>query len=201
MSDSPSAARIAMARVAVDAVVDVSVDAAVALVCRSLGVAVGAGKDGVVGGVGVTGGADSVGAAVADIEPRVIESCSEPGGGVVASGAGGGESRRDVVGVGGGGVLRLVARVAVGGCSDIDAVDVALRTGNCDMSAGQWKCGFGVIEDSVCPRGCVVAYGASGGKSGRHVIGIGGGRVLGFVTGVAIAGNGCVVVVDVAKGA
>ena len=190
-----------MTGVAVDAVVDVAVDAAMTLVCRSLGMAVGTGKDSVVGGVGVASGADAVGAPMAHVEPCVIECRAEPGRGVVASGARSGESRRDVVGVGGGGVLRFVAGVAIGGRSHVDAVDVALSARNRNVCSSERKRGFGMIEDRVGPRGSVVAYGTGGGKSGIDVIGIGGGRVLRFVAGVAIGWNRCVVVVDVAKGA
>lgn len=68
-----SSASTFMARVAVDAVVDVPVHAAMLMICGSLGVAVGAGEDGIVGRVGVAGSADAVGSAVVHIEPCVIE--------------------------------------------------------------------------------------------------------------------------------
>ncbi len=73
MHVSLSSACIFMTRVAVDAVVDVPIDAAMLPICGGLGVAVGTGEDGIVSGVGVAGGADAVGSAVVHIEPGVIE--------------------------------------------------------------------------------------------------------------------------------
>ncbi len=119
----------------------------------------------------------------------------------MACSAGGGESRSDVVGIGGGVVLSFVARVAVGRRTCVDVIDVALGAGYSNVCAGKRECRFVVVEDSIGPRAGVVANGAGCGESSRDVIWIGGGGVLRLMAGVAIGRHGCVVIVDVALGA
>src|SRR5258708_9888052 len=108
MHVSLSSAYTFVTRVAIDAVVDVPIDSAMLPICGGLGVAVGTGENGIVSRVGVAGGANPGGSAVVHIEPGVIEGGARPGSGVMAGSARGWESRGDVVGIGGGGVLSLV---------------------------------------------------------------------------------------------
>jgi len=187
-----------VAAVAVDAVVDVAGDAVVLAVGGRLGMAVGAGKDGVVGGVGVAGGADSVGSAMTGREPGVIERCTSPRSCRVAGCAGGREAGRNVIRVGGAGVLGLMAGVAVCRRTDVDIVDVARGARRSDMRACQRERRVVVIEYGACPGSGVVAGVAGGGKASRGVIGIRSGLPVCRMAGVAILGDGGVVAVDVA---
>src|SRR6266567_1782430 len=116
----------------------------------------------------------------------------------VACSAGGGESRSDVVGIGGGVVLSFVARVAVGRRTCVDVIDVALGAGYSNVCAGKRECRFVVVEDSIGPRAGVVANGAGCGESSRDVIWVGGGGVLRLMAGVAIGGSARESVVGVA---
>lgn len=67
----------------------------------------------------------------------VIKGRPGPGRGVVACGAGGGEARRGVGGIGGSVPIRFVAGVAIGRNRSVVVVNVALRTRNGYMRAGQ----------------------------------------------------------------
>ena len=112
-------------------------------------VAVDAGKYRVVGGVRMAVPASSpdfgMGAGV-DRELAMGESGAAPGGGGVTIRAGGGESGSRVVGVVGGGVLGLMARVTVRRRTREDVVDVATGAGRVDVRPGERKFGGAVIE-------------------------------------------------------
>ena len=70
---------------------------------------------------------------------RVIEGDGCPVRCCVAGSAGGGETGRDVIWIGGPCKVFLVAAVATGGQGCVVVVDVALRTGNSGMRAGKGK--------------------------------------------------------------
>ena len=67
----------------------------------------------------------------------MVEHRAGPGGGGVAGRAGCRESRSDVIGIGGAGVIRLVARVAIGRRTGKFVVHVACGTGNAHVRAGE----------------------------------------------------------------
>ena len=145
-----------MTRVAVHAVIDVAVDAAVPRVGCRCGVARGAGKDGVIRGVGVAGGAHAICVAVPEREERVIagrQRGGKPCRCCMACGAGGWPAGSDVIWICSCCEIRLVARVAVSGSACEDVVDMALIAGNRNMRASQRKRRVVVIEGSAGPVG------------------------------------------------
>ena len=81
-----------MAVVAIGAVVDVSVDAAMIGIGLCFLMAVGTRKDKIVAWIRVARGANAIGSAMIGWEPGVIKGRSQPTGGVVARGAGGWEA-------------------------------------------------------------------------------------------------------------
>ena len=115
-----------MALIAIHAVVHVAGHALVILVGLRLQVAVGAGEDRIIVGVGVARTANTVGAAVRGGEPGVIEGRVGPDLGVMASRAGGREPGCSVVRVVGALVIRFVTAVAVGRQGRPIVVDVAV---------------------------------------------------------------------------
>ena len=141
-----------MARVAVHAVVDVAVDAAVPRVGCRRGVARGAGKDGVIRGIGVAGSAHAICVAMPEREERVIagrQRGGKPCCCCVACGAGGWPACGDVIWICGRREVRLVARVAISGSACEDVVDVALIAGDCYMRASQRERRVVVVEWQV----------------------------------------------------
>ena len=115
-----------MALIAIHAVVHVAGHALVILVGLRLQVAVGAGEDRIIVGVGVARTANTVGAAVVGREPGVVEGSVGPDFGVVASRAGRWEPGGNVVRVVGALVIRFVTAVAVGWQGRPIVVDVAV---------------------------------------------------------------------------
>ena len=143
-----------MARVAVHAVIDVAVDAAVPRVGCRCGVARGAGKDGVIRGIGVAGSAHAICVAMPEREERVIagrQRGGKPCCCCVACGAGGWPACGDVIWICGRCEVCLVARVAISGSACEDVVDVALIAGDRFMRASQRKRRVVVVECSAGP--------------------------------------------------
>jgi hypothetical protein len=59
-------------------------------------------------------------------------------------------------------VIRLVARVAIGGRARVLAIDVTTGAGHLDMSTRQWERCIRVIERRRLPGRCVVTDSAVG---------------------------------------
>ncbi len=130
---------------------------------------------------------------------RMIEIGSGPTGGVVAGGAIGWKSGRDVIRIRGSLKILGVATIAIGRSAGEFVVDVAERAGHAHVRAGQWKWRLGMIEYCACPTGGVVAGGAVGREPSLNVIGIGCPLVILGVAGVAIGGGAREFVIDVAE--
>lgn len=152
--------------------------------CFVMRVARDAGEDRVVAGVGMAitaGGPLALVRAGVDGKPRVIEAGPCPCRGVVAGGAGGGESRGDVVRIRSGLVFRLVTGEAVGWSAGVAAVDVATGAGNFGVRTRQRKRSVVVIERGRHPRAGVVADLAIRGEPGADVVRVGGLLEVGLV--------------------
>jgi len=192
--------------VAVNAVVDVSRHVRVTEVSGIVAaVAAGALEYGVIVGIDVARGANTVGIAMVNRESRVlrvIECRAGPGCGVVAVLARGREELllRRVAGIGGVVVIGLMAADTSRGQRGVVAVDVAVGAypRRCLVRAGEGECRIVVIERGVCPDGGVVAQFARGRESGRRVRGIVRSRVVLLVARVAQGVVQRIVVVDMA---
>ena len=159
------------------------------------------GRDGCVVVVGVAAGSrhSDVGAGERERSLVVIERGARPGRSVVAGGAGGRKARCDVIRIRGAGVVSLVAGVTIGRNGCVVVVGVAGCARHSDVGAGERKCSSVVIECGWRPGRRVVACCTCGRKASCRVIGVGGSGVVGFMAGVAVRWNGCVVVVGVAR--
>ncbi len=115
----------------------------------------------------------------------VLEACAGPGSGGVAGGAIGWEAGGSVIWIGCVVVVGLVAAVAGGWLSVVDAVGVAGVARQVLVRAGQREIGGVVIEVGI-PVGGGVALLAVGGEARRPMIGVGGGVVVASVTAIAI---------------
>ena|ERR1035437_10086636 len=113
-------------------------------------------------------------------------------------GAGGGESRRDVIWLCGCDVFGLVAGVAICRRRCKVAGGVATCAGYGDVRTGQGKGRLVVIENRAGPRGGVVTSCASGGKPSRDVIRLCGCSVVRLMAGVAVCRRRSKVVIGVA---
>ena len=102
----------------------------------------------------------------------------------MAQGAGSGESRRHVVGIGGALIILLVAGVAGGGRSRVLAVDVATGAGDGGMRAGQGETRRVVIETGRNPRCRVVAHLALLRKPGGCMV-----RIVGVLEILEVTGH------------
>ena len=118
-----------MALVAIHTVVHIASNTLVCGIRLGLRVAVCTGEDRVVVRIRVAGAAHTVGVAMVQREPCVIERCARPRYRGVARRARGRETRRRMVGVGRAVVVRLMAGVAIGRRSRKHVVDVAERAG------------------------------------------------------------------------
>lgn len=101
-----------MALVAIDAVVNVVLNALMVGIRLALGMTIRAGENGVVIGIRVAGRTNSIRVAVIGWEPSVVEDCTQPRRGVVAGLAGGREPGCDVVWIVRSLIIRLMAAVA-----------------------------------------------------------------------------------------
>jgi hypothetical protein len=119
-----------MALVAIRAVVNVVAHTVMIRIGLALGMATRASKYGVVGWVGVTGGAHAIGSAMVRRKPGVIEGRPLPRSGGVTGLAGRGEVRRRMVRIGRGLIVSFVAGIAVR--RDRGVVVVYVTTGASD---------------------------------------------------------------------
>ena len=166
-----------MARVAARGVVNVVAHIRVVRIGIGLavGVAVDAGERGIICRIDVAIPARTPDSGVRsriNREPGVIEGGTRPRGGVVAQRAGGGERRRDVVGVGGALVILLVAGVAGRGRVCVLPVDMATGAGHGGVRPGQGEAGGVVIEAGRNPGCGAVAHLALLREARGRVIGI-----------------------------
>ena len=162
-----------MALVAICAVIDIPLHAAVLLIRLRLCMAIRACEDRVVVRVGMAGRTDTVRAAMIHGEPGMVESCAQPvsaNPGRVASCAGRWESRGDVIGIGGAEVIGLMARVAVRRRACEYATDVALVTGHVHMRPLQREGRVVVVERGVQPGLGCVADGAISWIAKAHMV-------------------------------
>jgi len=184
-------------RVAVHAVIHISIHVRVFEVgCVVAAMAAGAGKDRVVGRIGVAGCAHAVRVPVGGWEERVVRSRQSRRGPVrsrVARGAGGRPLRRGVVGIGRAGIVGRVARIAIGRRAREDIIDVAQVA--CDSRVGtrqrEWR--VGVVECGAGPVRRRMARVASRGESSRGMGRIGRPVPIGLVAAVAKGRQGAVV--------
>lgn len=116
----------------------------------------------------------------------------------MANGAGGRKSRGDVIGIGSGGILRLVAGVAISGDCCVVVVDVTLGACGGEVGTGEGEGRLGMIEGRRDPAAGGVAHGAVRGESGCIVVGALRGFEIRHVARIAIAGGARKSVVDVA---
>lgn len=120
--------------------------------------------------IGVADRAHAIGSAVIGVEPGVIERRTQPTAGGVASGAGIGESRRDVVRIRRAAVVLRMAPVTVRGQSRVVVVHVATGAGHGRVRTCERKTGVVVIKRRLRPRGCVVAHITLLREPGRSVV-------------------------------
>ena len=157
-------------------------------------------EDGIVGGIGVAIGADSVRIAVVEREERVItwgQSGRNPRGCCVTRDARGGPSCRHVIRIRGPREVCLMAGIAIGGRAREHAVHVALDAIHTDVRAGERERRVVVIEGRSGPGGCRMAGIARGRESRGGVIRICGSVPIGLVTAVAVRGKRREVIVRV----
>ena len=88
------------------------------------------------------------------------------------------EPGRNMVGILGTIVIRLVAGEALGGSTRKNIVDVTLTAFDVDVSAGQRERALAVVENGSEETGSGVTGRAIGRKAGRRVVGIRGGVVV-----------------------
>lgn len=137
---------VPVAVVAIRAVVDVPVDAAMVGVGLRLLMTVRACEDRIVVRIRMARGAHPIGSTVIRREPGVVEGGLHPIRRVVAGRAGCRKPCRNVIRIGGAVVIRLVARIAVRRNRRVVVVDVATRAGNRCMRSRQGKRCVVVIE-------------------------------------------------------
>jgi len=188
-----------MALVAIDAVIHVGAYAAVPRVRRRGGMASSALKNRIVAGIGVARGANTLGVAVGNRKPGVIERRSGPRRGGVAAGTARREPGGRVVGIVGPPIVSRVTAIAVGGKTGVVIVYVATRAGRAGVLPGQRKRCVVMIKRPLGPSHGVVAHLAGGRKTKLNMID----RREGIVEVVLVARNAggapqTVVVTDVA---
>ena len=189
-----------MALVAIHTVVHIAPHALVPGIRLGLRVAVRTGKDRVVVQIRVAGAAHTVGVAMVQREPCVIELAIRPLDSVVAGCTGGREMGGDVVRIVRILVVRLVAAIAVGGQSCVIVVDVAVGAGARRYSVGacEREAGLVVVKVGVGPFDRVMADLAGLRKASLHVIRVIGVIEIGQVTSDAGGVVQPVIVVDMA---
>ena len=109
------------------------------------------------------------------------------------------EAGRNVSRVGGSSKVGLVAPIARSGERCVVVIRVASCARHRGVEPGQRECRGVVIEGGARPIGGGMARGARGGEAHLDVIGVRGSVVIGFVAGVAIRCQCCVVIVGVAS--
>ena len=146
-----------MALVAVHTVVDIATNVRMTEIRRvPSAMAACALEHCVVTRIDVARSAHPIGIAVVHVEPRVVESGSQPTGGRVADCARSGEAGRDVTRIIGSLVVGFVTTIAIGRQRGVIVVQVTVRARHSGVRARQWERRVVVIEASRRPRGCVV---------------------------------------------
>lgn len=137
------------------------------------GVAAGALKHGIIGRIGVAGGAHAIGVPMVEREKGVITRRQRgwnPSGRRMAGGAGGGPACGHMVGVSGARKVCLMTGVAIGRCAGENIIDVTLYAVDADVRAGQWERSVVVIECCSGPGRCCVAGLTGSGESGPGMV-------------------------------
>jgi len=191
-----------MALVAINAVKHVAAYATVPRVRRRGGMASGALKNRIVTGIGVAGRTDTLGVAVANGKPGVIERRSGPNRSCVARITGRREPGGRVVGIVGPLVVHLVTGITVGRKSGVVVVHVTTRAGRAGVRAAQRKPRVVMIKRTLGPNHGVVAHLAVGRKTQLNMIDRRQGIVeIGLVARHAGGAPQTVIVTDVAGSA
>jgi hypothetical protein len=128
----------------------------------------------------------------------VIEGRCGPGRGVMAILARSRETRSGVIRIRRPCVVGLVTRIAIRGHRRVVVVRMALRAGNGDMRACEWKRRFTVVEYRLGPGRGVMASLAGSRETAADVIGICRPGKVHLVTGVARRGRVYVAVIRMA---
>lgn len=147
-----------MALVAVDAVVDVASHPMMVRIRLRPRVAVGAGKDQVIVGIRMAGGAHPIGVPMVHREECVIPIRGNPRSRVMASRASGRESGRDVIGTCRTVVIHFMTCVAGRRHRRVVVIHVATCARYLDVEAGQGKRRGIVVEAGRNPGCGVVTY-------------------------------------------
>ena len=161
-----------MTAVAIHAVVHVPADALMLRVGLVLRMAVRALEDAVVVWIRVADRAHSTRSAMFHVEPRVSKRCIQPAAGRMASGAGCGEPRRNMVRTRRGAVILGMAAITVGRQRRVVVVHVATGTGHGVVRSREGEAGVVVIERGLRPGRRVVADVALLRKPDGDVVGI-----------------------------
>ena len=164
-----------MTAIAVDGVVDVSLDTFMVIVGRGLGMTTAghARKHRVVAGICMAARAWHVVIAGRDREPSVVEGCARPLRGVVTGFARGREASRDMVRIGCRFIFGGVTRITERGSAFVDAVDVTGRACRRGVFAGEGEGRRVVIERRARPLRRAVAGLTGLREPGRDVVGVG----------------------------
>ena len=187
-----------MALVAIRAAIYVATNATVVGVGLGLGMAIRARKDRIVRGIRMASGANSTGITMIGWEPCVVERRSGPSCGGVTGLAGGRETGRGVIRIGGGLVVGLVTGEAIGRNRSVVVVHMATGAGHRGVFAGQGEWRVVVIERRRNPGRGVVAHIALLWKPGLNMIRVGGSVEVAQVTGGAGGIVQAVISVDMA---
>ena len=169
-----------------------------------MGMARNAGEDRVVARVGVAIGAGGPCVRMRsriDGELAMSGGSARPTGGGVTCGAGGRVIRRGMVWVVGGLVLRLMARIAVGGRASVHIIDVAGSAGHGYMGAGKGKRCVVVVERSGAPGRCGMADITGLRVTASDVVGVGGVVEVRQMAGDTSRGQGGILTIRMACGA
>ena len=169
-----------------------------------MGMARDAGKDRVVARVDVAIGAGGPCVRMRsriDGELAMSGGGARPTGGGVTCGAGGRVIRRGMVWVVGGLVLRLMARIAVGGRASVHIIDVAGSAGHGYMGAGKGKRCVVVVERSGAPGRCGMADITGLRVAASDVVGVGGVVEVRQMAGDTSRGQGGILTIRMACGA
>lgn len=161
-----------------------------------------AGEHRVIRRVGVACSADSICVAMVEREEGMVtcrQRSRNPRRCRMARDAGRRPACGHVVGVGGPCKIRLVAGITAGWRSREHIVHVALDAVHCRVRPSERERCVVVIERRPCPCGCRMARVASRREAGRSVVRVGSAIPVRRVAAVAVCGQGCEVIVGVAR--
>lgn len=162
-----------MTAVAIHAVVHVSAHTLVFRIRVRFGVAVRALEHAVVTRIDMAGGADTVGVAMIHVEPGMVESRTQPAGRRVTRSTARRKARRQMIRVGGTGIVRFVTAVTIRRQRRVVVVHVTAGAHDRGVRPGQWERRIVVVEGCRAPRCRAVAHVALLRESERLVIRIG----------------------------